>query len=88
MSIPFYLFLARSIFVNWICDQPAGRQTKQSATGRHCGERSDEAIRDGSSLRGAQRRSNPGIHDLPDCFVATLLTMTLFVNNTLRGDFS
>jgi hypothetical protein len=53
-------FLARSIFLNWICDQPAGMQTKQSATGRHCGERSDEAIqkyttfRIASSLRSSQ----------------------------------
>jgi hypothetical protein len=29
----------------------------------------DEAICDGSSLRGAQRRSNPEIHDFPDCFI-------------------
>jgi hypothetical protein len=37
-----------------------------------------------SSLRGAQRRSNPEIHDFPDCFVAPLLTMTLFASDMLR----
>jgi hypothetical protein len=36
----------------------------------------DEAIRDGSSLWGAQRRSNPEIHDFLDCFVASLFAMT------------
>ncbi|MDR2027088.1 MAG: hypothetical protein LBQ01_05940 [Prevotellaceae bacterium] len=46
--------------MSWICDQPAGMQTKQSATGRHCEERSDEAIQKvvyfwiASSLRSLQ----------------------------------
>jgi hypothetical protein len=37
------------------------------------GRISDESVRDGSSLRGAQRRSNPEIHDL---WIASFPTMT------------
>jgi hypothetical protein len=30
------LYCQLSKFVSWICDQPAGRQTKQSCFHRHC----------------------------------------------------
>jgi hypothetical protein len=39
---------------------------------------------DSSSLRGAQRRSNPEGRGFLDCFIATLLTMTLFASDMLR----
>jgi hypothetical protein len=44
--------------------------TAKNEAGSNPESRGDEAIRDRSSLRGTQRRSNPEIHDLPDCFVA------------------